>query len=151
MLRVVWGFLAVAIVAQAAWCGPVREQTVYVPVYSHVYHGDRERPFLLAATVAVRNVDRGTPITVVSAEYYDSNGQLLRRLMSEPRIIAPLASLRLIIPESDTSGGSGASCVVRWQAERPVSAPVVEAVMIGTRSSQGISFVTSGRVLEEKP
>jgi hypothetical protein len=59
--------------------------------------------------------------------------------------------LRVVIPESDAAGGSGASCVVRWQAERPAAAPVVEAVMIGTRSSQGISFVSQGRVLEETP
>ncbi|HCF05720.1 MAG: hypothetical protein JG774_279 [Desulfomicrobiaceae bacterium] len=150
MLRVLW-VLCVVLAAEAAWCGPVREQTVYVPVYSHVYHGDRERPFLLAATVAVRNVDRAIPITVVAADYYDSDGRLLRRLVTEPRVIAPLASLRVVIPESDAAGGSGASCVVRWQAERPAAAPVVEAVMIGTRSSQGISFVSQGRVLEETP
>ncbi|BDV00688.1 hypothetical protein TDMWS_07730 [Thermodesulfomicrobium sp. WS] len=150
MLRVLW-VLGVVLAAQAAWAGPVREQTVYVPVYSHVYHGDRERPFLLAATVAVRNVDRAISITVVSIDYYDSDGRLLRRLVAEPRVIAPLASLRVVIPESDAAGGSGASCVVRWQAERPAAPPVVEAVMIGTRSSQGISFVTQGRVLEETP
>ncbi|MEJ5242199.1 MAG: DUF3124 domain-containing protein [Desulfomicrobiaceae bacterium] len=150
MLRVLW-VLGVVLAAQAAWAGPVREQTVYVPVYSHVYHGDRQRPFLLAATVAVRNVDRAIPITVVSLDYYDSDGRLLRRLVAEPRVIAPLASLRVVIPESDAAGGSGASCVVRWQAERPAAPPVVEAVMIGTRSSQGISFVTQGRVLEETP
>jgi len=32
-------------------------QTVYVPGYSHIYTGDKERPVLLAVTVSIRNTD----------------------------------------------------------------------------------------------
>ena len=32
-------------------------QTIYVPAYSHIYSGDRERPFLLTVTVSIRNTD----------------------------------------------------------------------------------------------
>lgn len=150
MLRLALVLLLAAALAHPAWAERLRGQTVYVPVYSHVYHGDRERPFLLAATVAVRNVDPAATITVVAADYYDSDGRLVRRLVDAPQTVAPLASVRLVIPESDTAGGSGASCLVRWQAEAPALPPVVEAVMIGTRASQGISFTTSGRVVEER-
>ncbi len=147
LLRLFWLVVAVAL-APPVWAERVRGQTVYVPVYSHVYHGDRERPFLLAVTVAVRNVDPSASMTLVAAEYYDSNGRMVRQLVRAPQTIAPLASVRLVIPESDVAGGSGASCLVRWQADQPVLPPVVEAVMIGTRASQGISFTTTGRVVE---
>jgi hypothetical protein len=32
-------------------------QTVYIPIYSHVYIGDQERPFYLTATLSIRNID----------------------------------------------------------------------------------------------
>ena len=35
----------------------VKGQTIYVPAYSHVYHGDRQQPFQLAVTLSVRNTD----------------------------------------------------------------------------------------------
>ena len=44
-------------------------QTVYVPIYSHIYIGDRERPFLLAATLSIRNTDPDHQITVLSVNY----------------------------------------------------------------------------------
>ncbi|MGQ9655906.1 MAG: DUF3124 domain-containing protein, partial [Thermodesulfobacteriota bacterium] len=40
----------------------LRGQTLYVPVYSHVFAGDRESPFYLAATLSVRNTDLRNPI-----------------------------------------------------------------------------------------
>jgi hypothetical protein len=149
--RCVWSLL----ICLAIWgvivrpAAALRGQTIVVPVYSHVYHGDKERPFLLAATVALRNADLRQSITITAVDYHDSQGRLVRSLAPEPILLGPLASVRFVIPESDASGGSGASCVVRWQADADVAAPVAEAVMIGTRSSQGISFVTSGRVIEE--
>ena len=53
-------------------------QTVYVPVYSHIYQGDRESPIYLAVTLSIRNVDPKKPIMVLSADYYDSKGDLLK-------------------------------------------------------------------------
>jgi hypothetical protein len=32
-------------------------QTVYVPIYSHIYSGIKARPFDLAATLSIRNTD----------------------------------------------------------------------------------------------
>ncbi len=116
-------------------------QTLYVPAYSHVYIGDRALPFNLATTLSIRNTDMSNPITLISADYYNSNGDLVRKMVQKPVTLKPLASTSFFIKERDTSGGFGASFVVRWQASNEVNAPVVEAVMIGTYSGQGISFV----------
>lgn len=57
-------------------------QTVYVPIYSHIYSGDREHiPFLLAATLSIRNTDPDQPITVTAIDYYDSDGKLLKKYL----------------------------------------------------------------------
>lgn len=121
-----------------------RGQLVYVPVYSHVYHGDKEHPILLAATVSIRNTDPGHPITLTQADYYDSEGRLIRSYLTQPLTLRPLASTRFVVRESDTKGGSGAHFLVRWQAATEVNAPLVESVMLGTAIQQGISFSSRG-------
>ena len=88
---------------------------------------------------------------MASADYYDSSGRLLKKHLGQPVVLKPLASFEIFVPESDTSGGFGASFLVRWKSEKPVVAPIVECLMIGARSGQGISFVSPGRVVQEAP
>lgn len=124
-------------------------QSVYVPVYSHILFGDRAARFNLAATLIIRNVDPLQSIMVGTADYHDSGGRLLKKHLEQPVLLKPLASTEVFVPESDTSGGLGASFIVRWTSEKPAAPPVIECIMIGTRSGQGISFVSQGRVISE--
>lgn len=133
----------------AAEGGRTSGQTVYVPVYSHIFFGDRGASFNLAATLSIRNADPAHSLSVTSADYYDSNGRLLKKHFDKPLVLKPLASTEIFIPESDTSGGFGASFIVRWTSEKPVAPPVVECLMIGARSGQGISILSPGRVVPE--
>lgn len=126
-----------------------RGQTVYAPAYSHIFIGDREHPFYLTLTLSVRNTDAATPITLEVVDYHDSNGEKLRSYLSAPTALAPLSAQHYVVAESDKSGGAGANFIVRWRSEKPVSPPIVETVMIGTRSQQGISFVSRGQVVQE--
>ncbi|MBT8364361.1 MAG: DUF3124 domain-containing protein, partial [Deltaproteobacteria bacterium] len=48
--------------------------------------------------------------------------------------------------EDDKAGGSGANFIVVWKSESQVNPPIIEGVMIGTHSGQGISFVSRGQV-----
>ena len=124
-------------------------QTVYVAIYSHIYSGNKARPFNLAAILSIRNTDMDHPVTIVSVKYYDTGGKLLQEYLNEPLQLEALASTRFIIKESDTTGGSGANFIVKWKSEKEVNPPMIEAVMIGTHSGQGISFVSRGQVIEE--
>ncbi len=128
----------------------VTGQTIYVPIYSHVYTSNDARPFNLAVTLGVRNTDSSAPIILNSVRYYNSDGRLVRDYQERPVRLAPLAAAEYFIRERDTSGGLGASFLVEWVAEQDVSVPVVEAVMIGTASTQGISFITEGRVIKSR-
>jgi hypothetical protein len=125
-------------------------QTLYVPAYSSVFTSDRAHRFNLAVTLSIRNTDRAAPIVVTSARYYDQDGQLVRDYLERPLRIGPLASTEFFVTESDTRGGVSASFLVEWVAERRVSAPVVEALMVGTASNQGVSFTAPGRVIAER-
>ena len=131
------------------WLG----QTVYVPVYSHIFADDRyrDRPFLLTATLSVRNTDPERPFTLRRVDYYDSEGALLQRYLEAPITLAPLASTHYIVPESEAKGGAGAKFLIEWQAPAAVSEPIIEAVMIGTKLQQGISFISTGRAIKGTP
>lgn len=127
-----------------------RGQTIYVPVYSHTYIGEGNTQFNLTATLSFRNTDRTSPITVTAIDYYSSEGKLVRNYLKKPTILLPMASLRFTIQESDNSGGSGASFLATWQSAKPVSAPLSESIMIGTRQQQGISFISRGVVVSSQ-
>jgi len=120
-------------------------QLVYVPAYSHIYSGNKERPFLLTVTLSIRNIDPTHHIQVTQVKYFETQGKFLKSYIDKPVTLNPLESLRYVIPEKDESGGSGANFTVEWRAEKPVNRPIIESIMIGTRSGQGISFTSRGR------
>ncbi len=127
----------------------VQGQSVYVPIYSHIYHGNNAKPFDLIVTLSIRNTDPRKEITLIAADYYDSNGKFLKSYVEKPIKINNLASVRYIVTQTDRSGGSGAKFIVRWESKEPVNIPLIEAIMISTRSGQGISFVSKGQVIKE--
>lgn len=128
----------------------VSGQTVYVPAYSFIFYGDRQRPFDLTVTLSIRNTDLTHPITLLSIEFYDSDGKPVKKCLDSQTKLAPLSSRQCIIQESDKSGGVGASFIVKWKSDARVTEPLMETVMISTVSQQGLSFTSRGRAIEEK-
>lgn len=145
------GMLLLVAGGRPAWSGSSKSsgQTLYVPVYSHIYSGDRERPIYLASTVSIRNTDPTGKIRLVTVDYYDSAGKLVRHYLEKPVDLAALASIRYIVGESDKAGGSGANFIIRWESSKPVSVPIVEGIMISTASQLGISFTSRGQAIPE--
>jgi hypothetical protein len=123
-------------------------QTIYVPVYSHIYFEDKKNLLNLAVTLSIRNTDLGNPIIITSVRYYDSDGKLVKQYLERPLQLRAMASTDFVVSRTDTSGGSGANFIVEWVAGQAVSDPVVEAVMISTEYTQGISFISPGRVMK---
>ena len=124
-------------------------QTIYVPAYSHVYYGDGKE-HLLAITLSIRNTSLTDSISVTSVRYYDSKGKLVKEYSQKNLQIPPMATAEFLVKEQDKSGGSGANFIVEWTAQKDVSEPVVEAVMISTAFQQGISLISPGRVIKER-
>ncbi len=127
-----------------------RGQVVYAPVYSHIYIGDRERPFLLAVTLSIRNTDPEDAIVVTKVSYFNSEGTRLEEYLKQPVTLEGMSATRFVVHESDETGGSGASFLVEWETAKSVSPPIIETVMIGAQTQQGISFTSRGQVIEEK-
>lgn len=125
-------------------------QALYVPVYSSIYHGDKQREFNLAVTVSIRNTDMKRPIIIDRVDYYDTSGKIIKRYLAAKRTLGPLESVQYVVKESDVAGGIGANFIIRWRSSMPVSEPIIESVMIGTGGQQGISFTSRGVIIKEK-
>ncbi len=123
-------------------------QTIYVPVYSHIYFENKKQAIDLSATLSVRNTDIDNSIIITSVRYYDTNGKFVRQYLENPIELGSLASTDFLVERTDKSGGLGANFIVEWVAEKEVSQPVFETVMISASSAQGISFVSNGRVIK---
>ena len=126
----------------------VVERSVYVPVYSHIYY-DGGRPYMLEATLSIRNIDTDDPIYLRSVAYYDTNGELSRTLLDELIALRPLQTIEFLVERKDARGGSGANFIVEWGATaKETAAPFIEAIMVGRSGTNAISFVSPGRTID---
>lgn len=125
---------------------PVKGQTLYLPLVSHVFLGAKNKRYELTKTFTFRNRDRKKSITLVSIEYFNHEGANLGKLMDSPRVLKPLASFQMPVASPQKEGGKnkGAPClIIKWKAAKPVIPPLVQCIMIGATGQQGISFSTT--------
>ncbi len=127
--------------------GPQR--TTYVPAYSHIYF-DKGRPLLLEVTLSIRNIDPSNSVHLRSVKYYDTEGELKKTYLDEWIRLGPLQTIEFLVERHDSEGGSGANFLVDWKSPSGVSAPWIEAVMVGINGAQAVSFARSGVVLPGK-
>ena len=127
-----------------------RGQTVYVSVYSNILTAPKGVAFHLDATLVIRNTDLEDSLVVTSADFFDTEGRLLKKYFEKPLILKPLETKHVYIPGESEKGGMGANFIVRWRSSDLINVPIIECVMTGTRSNQGISFVVSGQVIQEE-
>jgi len=123
-------------------------ETIYVPVYSNVYAGPKAVPHQLATMLSIHNIDPGNSITILKADYYDSNGKFVESYIKNPINLKPFTHTFFYLKEYDTRGGPGANFIVKWRAEKNVNQPIVEALMYSSRA--GISFKSSGQIISER-
>ena len=133
---------------------PTQGQLLYLPIYSHILYGDitnagKPQELLLSAQISIRNADPSSPLRVTSVQYYDGTGKRLKEFAAKPVTVPPLGAHEFYVPKSDSSGGTGASMVVRWQSDKPVNPPVVEAVHAEVSGTRGLSFVTAARPIAD--
>ncbi|MEQ9439733.1 MAG: DUF3124 domain-containing protein [Cyclobacteriaceae bacterium] len=128
--------------------GLAKQENVYVPVYSDIYHQSGEQRFLLTATLSIRNTSVRDSMYVDQVDYYNSEGVMQRAYLSQTIVIGPLSSVEFVVENTEAEGGAGANFIVHWASDHPRMKPIIQSVMIGTTSQQGISFVVDGRVME---
>jgi hypothetical protein len=123
-------------------------ETLYVPIYSSVFHHQSALNYKLTATLSIHNIDLDNSIKLIKADYYDTNGNFVQAYLEDTLVLSPLQVAQIVIQEEDERGGTGANFIVEWVSETNVNSPIVEAVMISARGQQGISFISPGRVIK---
>ena len=148
-LALCWMFVEGAALGQAA---PARMtgQSLYLPVYSHILHGEaggkgESAKMLVSVMVSIRNTDSARPMRVTSAVYFDTDGKRIKEYVTAPRTVAPMGTLEIFIPRSDDKGGSGANFVIAWKSDAPINPPLVEALHANLPAGRSIVFVTVAR------
>lgn len=147
-------------VSMGAWAQecidlPSKGQTVYVPVYSTIHHGNLDSSGkadsdLMSVLVSVRNTDPKESIRVMSAPYYSTDGKLIRDYLPAPRVVPPFGTLELFVERRESQGGSGANFVVRWEAEKadkPVTPPIIEALHTRFQAGRTLGFISRGKAI----
>lgn len=127
-------------------------QSLYLPIYSHIWHGELDKKgqpmkALVSVSVSIRNTDPVKSIRIASAQYYDTDGRKLREYLPSPKTVGPMGTYEIFVPRSDDTGGSGANFVISWTSDTPASQPIVEGFHANLPVGRSIAFTTSARPL----
>lgn len=118
--------------------------STYLPVYSEIYHLHDAITYALTVTVSLRNVSATDTVFVLKADYYNTEGHVIRKYFNDPIFLKPLETVEIVIDEADSTGGTGGNFLFDWAVSDERNAPLFEAVMISTSGQQGLSFLTRG-------
>lgn len=122
----------------------LHQGSTYLSVYSDIYDMTDRTKHLLTATASIRNISSSDTMFIHKADYYNTEGHLIRSYIDKTIYVKPLETLEIVIYRTDESGGSGANFIFDWATRNENIEPHFEAVMIWTTGTQGISFVTHG-------
>ena len=131
-----------------------KTQSLYLPVYSHMLYGNlgksgKASQVLLSTLVSIRNTDSKRPLRILSARYYDTMGRLLGERVSAPVTLPPLGTHELFVELNDSSGGSGANFIIRWEGESSISQPLVEGLHVNMDGGKAVIFMTQAVPVSE--
>jgi hypothetical protein len=116
----------------------------YLSVYSEIYSNKEKTTHKLTVTIGMRNISSKDTVYILGADYYDTQGSLIKTYFEHPIYILPLETAELVLSENDEGGGTGGNFIFEWASANSTIEPLFEAVMISTSGQQGISFVTQG-------
>jgi hypothetical protein len=124
-------------------------ELVYVPIYSSIFRHPGAKTHGLTATLSIHNIDLTNSIKITKVDYYNTDGEPIKSYVKDRLVLKPLQTVQFVIWGKDISGGTGANFIVEWVSESDVSSPIIEAVTISTSGLQGVSFVTSGKIIKK--
>jgi hypothetical protein len=126
----------------------VHGQVLYLPVYSNIPNPEMGEKYDMSAFLAIHNTDFNNVIKITKVLFFDNDGKLISNFLKNDTILNPLGAVNYYIPTSDKSG-TGANFIVEWITDSLVTEPLIESVMVGFTSGQGVSFISQGRIIRE--
>lgn len=122
---------------------------VYVPAYAQVFYHQNQRTLSLVTTLAIHNADPKHSLILRSIRYYSEDGALLKEYIREPRVLSPMATAIYGLYPEEPNVGIGANAVVEWVSEQKIIKPIIEAIMISTQGTYGVSFISPGYAIQD--
>ena len=86
----------------------LEQGTTYLSVYSEIYSLSEHRTHDLTATISLRNTHRSDSVFLTKAEYFNTEGDLIRTYFTDPIYLKPMETVEIVIDEIDKEGGTGA-------------------------------------------
>ena len=126
----------------------VHGQVLYLPVYSNIPNPEMGEKYDMSEFLAIHNTDFNNVIKITKVLFFDNDGKLISSFLKNDTILNSLGTVTYYIPTSDQSG-AGANFIVEWTSQSLVTEPLIESVMVGFTSGQGVSFISQGRIIRE--
>jgi len=126
----------------------LRGQVLYLPIYSTIPYQKGKVFTDLSAFMTIHNTDFNNTIKITKVQYIDNDGNLVKDYTTDDLLLKPLAAKNFFVPSTDKSG-TGANFILEWVSDSLVAEPLVESVIVGLTSGQGVSFISSGKVVRE--
>lgn len=126
-----------------------RGQLLYLPLYSNIPYSEKTGDYDLSGFLTIHNTDLKQNLVVTQILYFNTNGKLMKNFLGKSRLtLLPLQSKSFLIPEKDKSG-TGANFLVEWKTDTAINIPLIETIMLSLKSGQGVSFLSTGKVIEQ--
>ncbi len=119
----------------------------YVPVYSHLYISENNYT-RLSISLSIRNTDQIKDLYVESVDYYNTQGDLVKKYLSQPHILKPMASIDYFVSLEDMSGGHGAKFLVNVASKEEINLPIIQATMLNKSGSSNLCFLTEASLIK---
>ena len=119
----------------------------YVPVYSHLFLSQNKYT-RLSISLSIRNSDQEKDLYIESVDYYNTQGELVKKYLSQPHILKPMASIDYFVSLEDMSGGHGAKFLVNVASKEKISQPIIQAIMLNTSGNSNLCFLTEAYMIK---
>lgn len=124
-------------------------QRLYVPVYSSVTFGTGIKKAAVAVRLMVRNVSEEETFRLTRVDLYSSEGARIESVIQEPLSVTPLQTRSFLVEAEDLRAGAGGNFIVAWEADAPITPPMIETVNGYSEANRTFAFRAGSRVLSE--
>jgi hypothetical protein len=126
--------------------------TIFAPVYRGFYqiYGTSRDSYALTSTLFLFNIDSKQNVEIISIDYFDSSGKLIKKLIEAPLLLKPRHGTEITMqPRTQPDEDCASHLMIHWKSKQPVNTPLVEVLMVGHVMNRGVSFSTRGCEVKE--
>jgi len=118
--------------------------SVYVPLYRTLYVGESRAVNKLSATLSIHNTSSEHSLILTKLTYLDGKGEAISELLKEPHALRPMASAEFYIDQGQSDTATVAATVVEWSSQASITAPLIEAIVVGKYGAKGFAIHNRG-------